>query len=85
MPNPRKVEDVERQLESVSKALKEREKKYVCYWCFLDLGGNADGGLCLGRQGASVEEMVQEVNKATGNLEKVEKELKQMSALNKVR
>ena len=32
MPNPRKVEDVERQLESVSKALKEREKKYVCYF-----------------------------------------------------
>jgi hypothetical protein len=28
--------------------------------------------------------MVQEVNKAKGNLEKVEKELKQMSALNKV-
>jgi len=62
VPTPRKVEDVEKQLESVSKALKEREKK----------------------QGASVEEMVQEVNKAKGNLEKVEKELKQMSALNKV-
>ena len=42
-------------------------------------------GHVFGRQGASVEEMVQEVNKAKGNLEKVEKELKQMSALNKVR
>ena len=41
-------------------------------------------GIVFDRQGASVEEMVQEVNKAKGNLEKVEKELKQMSALNKV-
>lgn len=41
MPNPRKVEDVERQLESVSKALKEREKKYV--FVFLILECRADG------------------------------------------
>ena len=41
-------------------------------------------GIVFDRQGVSVEEMVQEVNKAKGNLEKVEKELKQMSALNKV-
>ena len=41
MPNPRKVEDVERQLESVSKALKEREKRYVVM--FLSLERKADG------------------------------------------
>lgn len=41
VPNPRKVEDVERQLESVSKALKEREKKYVVM--FLILERKADG------------------------------------------
>jgi hypothetical protein len=39
VPNPRKVEDVERQLESVSKALKEREKKYGCY--FLNFGAQS--------------------------------------------
>lgn len=62
MPNPRKAADVQRHLESVQKALKEREK----------------------RHGASVEEMAAEVNKATENLQKVQKELKQMSGLNKV-
>jgi hypothetical protein len=36
VPRPRKVEDVERQLESVSKALKEREKKYVVHLFILE-------------------------------------------------
>ncbi|KIL59060.1 hypothetical protein M378DRAFT_85587 [Amanita muscaria Koide BX008] len=59
--NPRSVEVVQRQLESVKNALKEREK----------------------RHGASVEDMVVEVNRAKAKLDAVEKELKQMSALNK--
>ncbi|PPR03753.1 hypothetical protein CVT26_005793 [Gymnopilus dilepis] len=60
-PNPRKADVVNRQLESVQRALKEREKTH----------------------GASVEEMAIELNKATDNLEKAEKELKQMAMLNK--
>ncbi|KAF9483584.1 P-loop containing nucleoside triphosphate hydrolase protein [Pholiota conissans] len=59
--NPRKTEDVQRNLDSVQKALKEREK----------------------RHGASVEEMAMELNKASENLEKASKELKQMTVLNK--
>ncbi|CAA7262794.1 unnamed protein product [Cyclocybe aegerita] len=58
---PRKLEEVKRLLDSVQKALKEREKHH----------------------GASVEEMAKEVNKAQENLDKAEKELKQMSKLNK--
>ncbi|TFK33017.1 P-loop containing nucleoside triphosphate hydrolase protein [Crucibulum laeve] len=59
--NPRKVEDVQRNLDSITKALKDREK----------------------RQGASVEELMKELNKAKERLEKADKELKQMSMLNK--
>jgi len=36
VPHPRKVEDVERQLEGVSKALKEREKKSVIHLTILE-------------------------------------------------
>lgn len=36
------------------------------------------------RHGASVEDMAKEVNKAKEQLDKAEKELKQMSSLNKV-
>lgn len=36
------------------------------------------------RHGASVEEMAREVNKAKEQLDKAERELKQMSSLNKV-
>ncbi|KAF8157852.1 hypothetical protein B0H34DRAFT_706410 [Crassisporium funariophilum] len=61
VPNPRKPEEVKRHLDSVQKALKEREK----------------------RHGASVEDMAKEVNKAKEQLDKAEKELRQMSRLNK--
>ncbi|KAF8879889.1 P-loop containing nucleoside triphosphate hydrolase protein [Gymnopilus junonius] len=61
IPNPRKTEIVERQLASVEKALKERERIH----------------------GVSVEDMAVELNKAADNLEKAEKELKQMATLNK--
>ncbi|KAG6831338.1 hypothetical protein H0H92_011253 [Tricholoma furcatifolium] len=62
VPNPRTVEAVNRNLESVQNALKEREK----------------------RHGATVEEMTIEVNKARANLEDAERDLRQMSNLNKV-
>ncbi|KAI0300233.1 P-loop containing nucleoside triphosphate hydrolase protein [Russula brevipes] len=59
--NPRKVGVVQRNLDSVQAALKEREK----------------------RQGASVEEMTAEVNKARGALETAQKDLKSMASLNR--
>ncbi|KDR83091.1 hypothetical protein GALMADRAFT_238908 [Galerina marginata CBS 339.88] len=61
VPNPRKTEEVQRHLDSVQKALKEREKV----------------------QGASVDDLAQEVNKAKVNYDKAQTELKQMSTLNK--
>ncbi|KAG5721478.1 Structural maintenance of chromosomes protein 6 [Termitomyces sp. T112] len=60
-PNPRKVEEVDRNLKSVQEALAERER----------------------RQGATVEEMTIEVNKAKAKLDAVERDLKQMTTLNK--
>ena len=35
VPNPRKPEVVKRHLESVQKALKEREKRYARYFVFI--------------------------------------------------
>ncbi|KAF8500946.1 P-loop containing nucleoside triphosphate hydrolase protein [Russula emetica] len=61
VPNPRKVAVVQRNLDSVQAALKEREK----------------------RQGASVEEMTAEVNKARAALETAQKDLKSMASLNR--
>ncbi|KAI6042717.1 P-loop containing nucleoside triphosphate hydrolase protein [Pisolithus marmoratus] len=58
--NPRKVAVVQRQLESVQTALKERER----------------------RQGASVEEMTVEVNKAKADLDSAEHDLRTLAALN---
>ncbi|KAI6129762.1 hypothetical protein EDD16DRAFT_1689974 [Pisolithus croceorrhizus] len=58
--NPRKVAVVQRQLESVQTALKERER----------------------RQGASVEQMTIEVNKAKADLDSAEHDLRTCSALN---
>ncbi|EIN12535.1 P-loop containing nucleoside triphosphate hydrolase protein [Punctularia strigosozonata HHB-11173 SS5] len=58
---PRKTADVQRQLDSVQAALKEREE----------------------RQGATVEQVVTEVNTAKATLESVETEFRQMVALNK--
>ncbi|KZT28345.1 P-loop containing nucleoside triphosphate hydrolase protein [Neolentinus lepideus HHB14362 ss-1] len=59
--NPRGVEVVKRNLESVQAALKEREKKH----------------------GATVEEMTIEVNRKKAALDNAERDLKQMTALNK--
>ncbi|KAI9465450.1 P-loop containing nucleoside triphosphate hydrolase protein [Lactarius psammicola] len=59
--NPRKVEVVQRNLDSVQAALKERER----------------------RQGASVEEMTAEVNRARAALETAQKDLKSMASLNR--
>ena len=78
--NPRKPEVVKRHLESVQKALKEREKRYAKFLLFIV---RCDDFLPC-RHGASVEEMAKEVNKAKEQLDKAEKELKQMSSLNKV-
>jgi len=61
VPDPRKVKVVQRNLDSVQAALKEREK----------------------RQGASVEEMAAEVNKARAALETAQRDLKSMASLNK--
>ncbi|KAI9509233.1 hypothetical protein F5148DRAFT_978695, partial [Russula earlei] len=61
VPNPRKVQTVQRNLDSVQAALKEREK----------------------RQGASVEEMAVEVNKARAALETAQRDLKSMASLNR--
>ncbi|KAI6027610.1 P-loop containing nucleoside triphosphate hydrolase protein [Pisolithus microcarpus] len=58
--NPRKVAVVQRQLESVQTALKERERK----------------------QGASVEEMTIEVNKAKADLDSVEHDLRTCAVIN---
>ncbi|KAN0139913.1 P-loop containing nucleoside triphosphate hydrolase protein [Lactarius tabidus] len=59
--NPRKVEVVQRNLDSVQAALKERER----------------------RQGASVEEMTAEVNRARAALETAQRDLKSMASLNR--
>ncbi|KAF9523413.1 hypothetical protein CPB83DRAFT_690784 [Crepidotus variabilis] len=59
--NPRKTAEVQRQLESVQNALKEREK----------------------RQGASVEDMAREFNKAKEAYERADQEVRQMISLNK--
>ncbi|KII86908.1 hypothetical protein PLICRDRAFT_164325 [Plicaturopsis crispa FD-325 SS-3] len=61
VPNPRKVDVVQRNLDSVTAALREREK----------------------RHGATVEEMTIEVNRARANLNSAEKDLKNMTTLNK--
>lgn len=82
VPNPRKPEVVKRHLESVQKALKEREKRYARFLVFIFCNHGADFLPCS--HGASVEEMAKEVNKAKEQLDKAEKELKQMSSLNKV-
>ncbi|KAN0087613.1 hypothetical protein V8E55_006234 [Tylopilus felleus] len=58
--NPRKVAEVQRQLDSVQTALKERER----------------------RQGASIEEMTVEVNKAKADLDNAERDIQSLSALN---
>ena len=80
VPNPRKPDVVKRHLESVQKALKEREKRYESFCVHCE--DNAD--FLPRSHGASVEEMAKEVNKAKEQLDKAEKELKQMSSLNKV-
>ncbi|KAF8895600.1 hypothetical protein BD779DRAFT_1434318 [Infundibulicybe gibba] len=59
--NPRKTEVIQRNLESVKSALKERER----------------------RQGATVEEMTIEVNKAKAKLDAAERDIREMSNLNK--
>ncbi|KAI0269879.1 P-loop containing nucleoside triphosphate hydrolase protein [Gloeopeniophorella convolvens] len=61
VPHPRKAEVVQRNLDSVHAALKERER----------------------RQGASVEEMTVEVNRARAALETAQKDLKSMASLNR--
>ncbi|KAG6888731.1 hypothetical protein C0995_006383 [Termitomyces sp. Mi166 len=61
-PDPRTVEEVDRNLKSVQAALAERER----------------------RHGATVEEMTIEVNKARAKLDTVERDLRQMTTLNKV-
>ena len=81
VPNPRKPDVVKRLLESVQKALKEREKQYARSLVFVVMTALT---FYFVRHGASVEEMAKEVNKAKEQLDKAEKELKQMSSLNKV-
>ncbi|KAG6853816.1 hypothetical protein C0991_001062 [Blastosporella zonata] len=73
-PSPRKVEAVQRTLESVNKALAEREKRHV--FNFLT-------SKSVLMHGATVEEMTIEVNKTKAKLDTAEKDLKQMSTLNK--
>ena len=77
--NPRPTDEIQRQLESVSRALKEREKKYVCRLIVM----GALISFCL-RQGASVEQMTLEVNKKKAALENARRELRTMLQLNKV-
>ncbi|KAG8214643.1 P-loop containing nucleoside triphosphate hydrolase protein [Butyriboletus roseoflavus] len=61
--NPRKVGEVQRQLDSVQAALKERER----------------------RHGATIEEMTIEVNKAKGDLDNAERDIRSLSNLNHVK
>jgi len=61
VPSPRKVDEIQRNLDSVQAALKEREK----------------------RQGASVEEMTIEVNKAKTDLENARADLESLDLLNR--
>lgn len=79
--NPRKADVIQRNLEAVKKALAERERRSV----FLRTLQKRFSSLhYVHRQGATVEEMTVEVNKAKLNLEKVETDLRNMSTLNKV-
>ncbi|TFK52189.1 P-loop containing nucleoside triphosphate hydrolase protein [Heliocybe sulcata] len=59
--NPREVAEVQRDLDSVQAALKQREKK----------------------QGATVEEITMQLNRHKSALDNAERDLKQMTALNK--
>ena len=80
IPGPRSVEVVKRNFESVQKALEAREKK--CDAIFWSLIRCTD--LMCSRQGATVEEMTIEVNKAKANLDNALADLANMSKLNKV-
>ena len=77
--NPRKVQVVKRNLDSVQAALKEREKRYV-----VCLHVTQSDRLQSRRQGASVEEMTAEVTKARAALETAQRDLKSMASLNRV-
>jgi structural maintenance of chromosomes protein 6 len=80
--NPRKADLVQRNLTSVQNALKEREKRYGLQMC---RSLERFPYLCIyPRHGATVEQMTVEVNKAKANLDTAEKDLKNMSTLNKV-
>lgn len=79
--NPRKADVIQRNLEAVKKALAERERRSV----FLGTLQKRFSSLhYVHRQGATVEEMTVQVNKAKLNLEKVETDLRNMTTLNKV-
>ncbi len=62
-PNPRKVEVVQRNLEAVQAALKDRER----------------------RQGASIEEIAEELHRKKTALDTARKEIKALNSLNRVR
>ena len=77
---PRKVAEVQKNLEAIQRALQEREKRYV-----IGLGRKLHGELIfLSRQGASVEQIAAEVNKRQAALETARRDLKLMMQLNKV-
>jgi hypothetical protein len=77
--NPRKPDIVKRNLDSVQKALQEREKRYVLEFHYYPRLADL-----LSRHGATVEEMTIEVNRTKANLDTAEKDLKNMFSLNKV-
>lgn len=79
--NPRAADVVQRNLDSVQAALKEREKRYVR----LFLQSLALLTSYSRRHGATVEEMTIEVNKTKATYETAITDLKNMGALNKVK
>lgn len=70
---------VQRQLDSVQAALKERERRCVPPSTFCMYRGPLPY-----RQGATVEEMTIEVNKAKADLDNAESDLQQLATLNNV-
>lgn len=79
----RKPEDIQRQMDNVKNALQEREKRHV-----LSFSPHSKHSFNLHssfeRQGATVDQIIKEVNTTKDKLERAQKDYKQMLQLNKV-
>ncbi|KAJ3918572.1 P-loop containing nucleoside triphosphate hydrolase protein [Lentinula edodes] len=70
----RKPEDIQRQMDNVKNALQEREKRHHSF----------DLHFSFKRQGATVDQIIKEVNTTKEKLERAQKDYKQMLQLNKI-